>query len=83
MRLLFPVLLISLICHVNPAAAQEFLPRAETGLKLGTKRTVLLTEFWAPFSQDDDSVAYGDMRFMADDDNNTEGNLGIGYRKIL
>lgn len=40
-------------------------------------------EMWVPLSQGRDRVLYGDVRFMADDRENSEGNIGLGYRQIV
>jgi hypothetical protein len=63
-------------------AAEELESRAEIGVKAGSRRSILTTEFWAPLAQQSDRVVYTDLRLMGDDDDNREGNLGIGYRQI-
>jgi hypothetical protein len=65
-------------------AANILVPRAEVNVRAGTERSILMTEFWAPLAQDSGRVLYGDLRLMGDgdDDDNWEGNLGIGYREI-
>ena len=75
---------ISFACLlVLPAIAAEPLqPRGEVSVKGGTDRSLLTTEFWAPIAQERDRVLYGDIRLMGDNDENREGNLGIGYRQI-
>lgn len=66
----------------SPAFAGDSLKaRAEANWRNGSDRSILMTEFWVPFLQDEDSVFYGDLRMMGDDSDNREGNLGIGYRK--
>jgi hypothetical protein len=59
--------------------------RAETNWRLGTDRSILMTEFWVPIAQNniDGSVIYGDLRMMGDDQNNREFNIGVGYRKMV
>jgi hypothetical protein len=75
-----------------PAYAQEGIPtparkplegRAELNVRGGTERSILMNEFWVPLTQTDDSVLYGDIRLMGDDQENREFNAGIGYRKIV
>jgi hypothetical protein len=58
-------------------------PRAEVGVKAGSERSNLTTEFWAPLAQHSDRVLYTDLRLMGDDDDNREGNLGLGYRQVV
>ena len=67
---------------VSAQAAEPLLPRVEVGIKGGTDRSLLTTEFWAPLAQKSDRVLYGDIRLMGDNDENREGNLGVGYRQI-
>ena len=63
-------------------AAEPLSPRVEVGVKGGTDRSLLTTEFWAPLAQKSDRVLYGDIRLMGDNNENREGNLGVGYRQI-
>ena len=76
----------SLLC-LSPLTALanggELLPRVEAGGKLGTERSLGTGEMWVPLSQGPDRVLYGDIRFMADDRENNEGNVGLGYRQIV
>lgn len=65
-------------CQAEPLAG-----RAETNWRYGSERSILMTEFWAPLTQDDFSVLFTDLRLMGDDQENREGNLGIGYRHLL
>jgi hypothetical protein len=66
-----------------PALADEPLKgRAEVNWRYGSERSILMSEFWVPIAQDEDGVFYGDLRMMGDDQDNREGNLGVGYRQI-
>jgi hypothetical protein len=58
-------------------------PRIEAGAKVGTERSIGSMEGWMPLAQDNGSVLYADIRWTADDGDNREGNLGLGYRKIV
>lgn len=67
-----------------PVLADEAVQaRGEVNVRLGDERSITMTEIWAPIAQDNDAVLYGDVRFMGDDADNREGNIGIGYRKIV
>ncbi|USO02934.1 MAG: inverse autotransporter beta domain-containing protein [Rhodospirillales bacterium] len=68
-----------------PALAQEapLQARGEMNWRLGSERSILMSEFWVPIAQAQDSVLYGDLRLMGDDRDNREGNIGLGYRRIL
>lgn len=71
---------------MTPAIADEPIQgRAETNLRMGHERSIFMTEFWVPFlqSQEPGSVLYGSLRMMGDDQDNREGNLGIGYRQVV
>ena len=81
LRLLSTVSVLCLLA-VSGHAAEPLSPRVEVGMKGGTDRSLLTTEFWAPLAQKSDRVLYGDIRLMGDNDENREGNLGLGYRQI-
>lgn len=70
-------------CIASPASAEPLKGRAETNLRYGEERSIFMTEFWAPITQTEDSVFYIDLRLMGDDQDNREGNLGLGYRHAL
>eukprot|EP01136_Pigoraptor_vietnamica_P024963 Opistho-1_new@78449 len=73
-------LFVLLACPVM--ASEPLQPRAEVSVKGGSQRSLLTTEFWAPLAQQKDKVLYGDIRLMGDNDDNREGNLGVGYRQV-
>ena len=81
LRLLSTVSVLCLLA-ISADAAAPLSPRVEVGVKGGTDRSLLTTEFWAPLAQKSDRVLYGDIRLMGDNDENREGNLGIGYRQV-
>ncbi len=60
-------------------------PRGELNFRPGTERSIGMVELWAPLAQDPDKgrVLYGDIRFMDDNQDNNEFNLGLGYRQII
>lgn len=53
--------------------------------RVGQDRSIVMTEFWVPFAQPRslNGVLYGSLRMMGDNQENREGNLGVGYRHIL
>lgn len=84
-------LMTSILCCATvlpyPALAQQhdnnlepLKLRVEGRIKAGTKRSILETKIWAPIQQDFTSVTYADMRFSGDNNDNFEGNIGVGYR---
>lgn len=79
------ILLCGLIQSNGSACAEDILyrPRVEVGGRLGTERSIGVTEAWVPLSQGPDRVLYGDIRVMGDDAENHEWNLGIGYRQLI
>ena len=66
------------------AGGDPLVGRAETNWRYGSERSILMTEFWVPFAQSSvlDNVLYGSLRMMGDDQDNREGNLGLGYRQV-
>jgi hypothetical protein len=76
--------ILALLARPALAAGDDPLrARMDTGLKLGTERSLLGTEFWVPLTQGRDRVLYTDLRLGSDDQDNFEGNLGFGYRQIV
>lgn len=71
------------VASTASAADESLQPRAETGLKYGTKRSIGTGELWIPLAQEPGRVFYADLRFMGDDQENSEGNAGLGYRQIV
>ena len=60
------------------AADDEIEGRAEINWRIGQERSIMMSEFWLPILQDEKSVFYANLRMMGDDQNNREGNLGVG-----
>lgn len=81
LRFLLTASFITLIS--SPSLADDPLKaRAEGNIRAGNERSIYMTEFWIPFAQNANSVLYGDLRMMSDNQDNFEGNLGLGYRTI-
>ena len=85
-KLIISLLLLS----TSSAMAQEattyrLKPRIEGNVRAGNERTIGMTEAWIPLMQDEmaSSVLYGDIRLMDDSQDNNEGNIGVGYRKMV
>jgi hypothetical protein len=59
-------------------------PRSEWNIRTGSERTTGIGELWIPLVQDPlaGSVLYGDFRFMDDNLDNQEYNVGLGYRTM-
>ena len=78
-----------LACSASLSLAEEqgdntrLKPRFETGLKYGTERSLGTGEVWVPIDQGPDRVLYGNLRLIGDDQDNSQGNLGLGYRQIV
>ncbi len=49
----------------------------------GNNRDLAETEVFIPITQNEDSLLFLDVRGMFDNQDSEEGNIGIGYRKIL
>lgn len=81
-RYLCTTMLTSLFLSAPALAGEPLKGRAEVNWRYGSERSILMSEFWVPIAQDEDGVFYGDLRMMGDDQDNREGNLGVGYRQI-
>ncbi len=76
------ILIVTLCTPVFEVIAEDRLvARGEVNLRSGSSRNIAMTEIWAPLAQDKHSVLYGDLRLMGDNQENHEGNLGVGYRR--
>lgn len=82
-KALSPSLLFLLFSFTSLAHADDLGGRSELNWRLGTERSILMNEYWVPLSQGSDRVLYTDLRFMGDDGDNHEFNLGLGYRNIV
>lgn len=84
-RVLVLTALISTLAIDAAFADAPVMGRAETSLRMGRERSILMTEFWVPLAHDikQDALLYGSLRMMGDDQDNREGNLGIGYRRVI
>ena len=51
-------------------------------LKGGSERQIGELDLFLPFSRDNDSLFYVDLRAQMDDSENLEGNIGFGYRRM-
>lgn len=71
----------SVFAHAQ-SASEPLSARAEVNFRYGSERSIMMTEMWVPILQDDVSVLYGDLRLMGDDQDNREGNVGLGYRAV-
>lgn len=56
--------------------------RTETGIKASKDRQVLTSTIWQPFYQEQDRVLFGEVRALGDNNDNFEGNIGLGYRQM-
>ncbi len=85
LRFLCSTLLTSCLISTTALAGEAIKGRAETNLRMGHERSIFMTEFWVPFAQSEelDNVLYGSLRMMGDDQDNREGNLGVGYRQVI
>lgn len=50
--------------------------------RLGTERSIGETALFAPIACSNDKLLFGDLRYKTDDDNNHEGNAGLGFRSL-
>lgn len=82
-RHLYKAILSSMLISAPAAADEPLKGRAEINWRMGHERSILMSEVWAPIMQDEEGVLFGDLRVMGDDQESREGNLGLGYRRIV
>jgi len=75
------------VFFVNQDSEQSITPKWHPYFHLTTKasgdRQVGRFNFVYPLSQSPDSMIYTDVRAAFDGDNSTEGNIGLGFRRIM
>ncbi len=59
---------------------KKWLPHVDINLKYGNKRDLGRIGAFAPITQTHDTLTYVDFRFMADTNQDQEGNFGLGHR---
>jgi hypothetical protein len=67
----------------SPALAQKWGAHVDVEAKPGSKRNIGEADFFLPLMQDSSSLLFGNARLRVADHDNHEGNLGVGYRKML
>jgi parallel beta-helix repeat protein len=58
-------------------------PHVDITGKLGNDKSLGELELFIPVAQQRDRLFFLDMRFQLDDNDETEGNFGLGFRKII
>lgn len=69
--------------QLNDGVRELLKARAEVNWRYGQVRSILMSEFWIPIAQSDNRVVFASIRLMGDDNQNREGNLGLGIRDIV
>ena len=84
------LVVVLLVGLVGPAWAEydammepKWAPSIEPLFKPGNERTLGGVSLFLPLWQDDRSMVFGDIRGNLDTDSNSEGNFGLGYRRLL
>ncbi len=62
--------------------ASDLKPRGEVNWRASSDRSILMTNLWVPLQQTDTDVLFTDIRLMGDNNDNREGNIGLGYRTL-
>ncbi len=77
--------LITLVLVGDAGASDSLKARGEINWRYSNDRSIMMSEFWIPIAQNpnDGSVLFADMRFMGDNNENREFNLGAGYRQLI
>ncbi len=70
--------------YKNPQAqASLWEPAVDFSLKTGNQRTLGSINIMSPIVQDDKQLIFGDLRTVISDQDTLEGNIGVGYRRIM
>lgn len=65
------------------AQGSKYSSRIDIDHKFGSDRDLTQLEFFSPILQSDKSLWFIDLRGWLDDNDTSENNLGLGYRKII
>ena len=67
------------------AIADEYMyqPHINILVKPGNSRTITSPEIFLPLQQNSNALLFADIRAMFDGHGNKEGNIGLGYRRLL
>ncbi len=74
---------IASIGHAEAAEGPKWQPYFTAGGKLGNQRDIAETQLFLPLAQNENSLIFGYARFRADRTDDLEGNIGVGYRRIV
>ncbi len=82
---IFKVILTILLFFTTSAIAKEnkYSSHIDIGYKIGSDRDLSKVEFFSPILQSDKSLWFIDLRGWVDDNDTSENNLGLGYRKMI
>ncbi len=74
--------LLPALAVAEASKEKKWQPKLELQAKAGNKRSLARFGGLVPLFQNDDSMVFADLRLMADNKKNYEGNFGIGYRTM-
>jgi len=80
--ILIAIIFISICATKSFAEYKFYKPYVDITTKIGNQRLIGSINFMMPISQSRDSLLFADLRTVADSIDNSEGNFGIGYRRI-
>src|SRR3546814_1594980 len=82
-----PAAVAGLVLLTASSAAADHRPKWGASLdfegKAGTRRNLGVADLFVPLGQDDRTLLFANARFLLDDGNSREGNLGFGLRRML
>jgi len=71
------------LCSYAQAEEAKWAPWLDVGAKIGNTRRIGETDLFLPLAQDGESLLFLDLRGIVDDQEQREGNVGLGYRQML
>jgi hypothetical protein len=74
---------LSGITAAQTATGPKWDPHVDVEAKPGSKRNIGEADFFLPLWQDGKGLLFGNARLRVADHDNREGNLGLGYRRML
>lgn len=71
------------LCSYAQAEEAKWAPWLDVGAKIGNTRRIGETDLFLPLAQDGERLLFLDLRGIVDDQEQREGNVGLGYRQML
>ncbi len=81
--ILYTIILFLSFIKVSAASKYKYFPRIDVNYKIGNERNLQRTELFVPIYQNKQSLLFADIRGWSDNNDTSEGNIGLGFRTMV